>query len=745
MAQGKFSNPRPHREEERQIEKTFRQLTGQEPAPNREPPVELPDIEDEAPDFLPESSDVPSAPPASDENGLPFGQPLPPSPPTAGNTTFQGPDGNGPDPEDGPSEDESELPDNPVMQWLNTAIDFCTQYKKYVLAGLCGVALLLIVGVVGIFLASASDPYDGKILDNVYLADIPVGGMTKEQAISSVKTITSQTYSADPMVIDLSGVKIELSAKDTEAELNVKAAVEAAYAYGRTGSAEEREQAYAASKLQPYVIDLLDYLKLDETYIRDTLTSYAGDSGSTLTQTTYGLEGEEPELSADKFDENAPAQTLVILMGTPGIGFDPEAVYNQVLEAYGQHQFLVTVETVDEVTEPDPINLESIYKEFYIAPVNATLDPETQEAVPGSYGYEFDLEKAQKLVDEADFGEEIRIPMEYIEPDILDESAFFQDILGEGQTKHTSNENRNTNLRLACQAINGLILNPGETFSFNDTLGQRTTAKGYKPAPAYSGNETVDEVGGGICQVSSTLYYSCLLADLDIVSRINHGFVPTYIDYGMDATVSWGSPDFKFRNNTSYPIKILAEVSNGYVKVQILGTDDRDYYVKMTYKITATQEPGTDYEDYAFENDKGYKDGDVIKEGVTGYTVKTYKRKYDNQTNELLSEDYVATSQYKTVNKVVARVEEPPETTVPETTVPETTPPTTLPPETTVPPTTTQPPETTPPTQPETTAPTETIAPTEATSTPTSTPSDDTDLESLDTVNQLPEGLSEAA
>ena len=427
------------------------------------------------------------------------------------------------------------------------------------------------------------------------------------------------------------------------------------------------------------------------------LESYAGDSGSTLTQTKYGLEGEQPELSADKFDEKAPGQTLVITMGTPGIGFDPEAVLQQVLEAYGDHKFLVTVETVEELTEPDPINLESIYKEFYIAPVNATIDPTTSEIKPGSYGYEFDLEEAKKLVDEAEFGEEIRIPMEYIEPDILDESSLFQDVLGSGQTKHNTNENRNTNLRLACQAINGVVLNPGETFSFNDTLGQRTAAKGYKPAPAYSGNETVDEIGGGICQVSSTLYYSALLADMEIVSRINHGFVPTYIDYGMDATVSWKSPDFQFRNNSPYPVKIQAEVSDGYVKVQILGTDNRDYYVKMKYKITATQEPDTDYEDYAYENELGYKDGDVIKEGVTGYTVKTYKCKYDNQTNALLSEEYEATSQYKTVNKVVARVEKPPETTVPETTVPETT----APPETTQPPVeTTAPVETTtPPTE----------------------------------------------
>ena len=715
MAQGKFSQPRPHRDEERQIEKTFRQLTGQEPIPKPEPGLDFEHTETSFQEASPQS-EVNSSQEATGEDLLREvlnfpGEDDSQSPKSDARTSHAQESSPWEDSGSPSEEDDPEQPENPVLYWLNTAMDFCTKYKKYVLAGLCAMALILIVSVVGIFLASASDPYDGKILDNVFLGDIPVGGMTEDEAISAVKTITDQTYGAEPMVIDLSGVQVELSAKDTKATLDVKKAVAAAYSYGRTGSAQEKEQAYAASKIQPYLVDLTDYVDVDEEYIRSVLESYAGDSGSTLTQTKYGLEGEQPELSADKFDEKAPGQTLVITMGTPGIGFDPEAVLQQVLEAYGDHKFLVTVETVEELTEPDPINLESIYKEFYIAPVNATIDPTTSEIKPGSYGYEFDLEEAKKLVDEAEFGEEIRIPMEYIEPDILDESSLFQDVLGSGQTKHNTNENRNTNLRLACQAINGVVLNPGETFSFNDTLGQRTAAKGYKPAPAYSGNETVDEIGGGICQVSSTLYYSALLADMEIVSRINHGFVPTYIDYGMDATVSWKSPDFQFRNNSPYPVKIQAEVSDGYVKVQILGTDNRDYYVKMKYKITATQEPGTDYEDYAYENELGYKDGDVIKEGVTGYTVKTYKCKYDNQTNALLSEEYEATSQYKTVNKVVARVEKPPETTVPETTVPETTVPETTVPETTVP-VTTAPPETTQP-------PVETTAPVETTTPPT--------------------------
>lgn len=627
MAQGKFSAPRHNRDEDRQIEQAFRQVTGQEPPP-------------------------PPRKPPRGEGDFDLSQLL-------GEEDF-------PLEEDQLSPEEDPLPpEEPETDWLDKAMVFLQENKKMVLAAGCALVLVLLVSVVAIFLFSSSDPYDNQILKNVYLADINVGGMTKSEAMDAVKQAAGQTYTTQDMVIDLSGTELRLSPKNTKASLDVKAAVNAAYDYGRTGTKSEQEQAYAASRTEPHIIGLLPYLNLDTDFIRSTLNTYAAETGSTLTQATYGLEGAEPVLATDKFNEKAPTQTLVITLGTPGIGFDANAVYDQVLDAYSLNQFRVTVDTVTESAEPDPVDLDAIYKEFYIAPVDDTLDRKTFQTIPGSYGYEFDLDAAKKLVEQAHYGETVRIPMQYIAPEIADGEVLFQDVLGEYQTKHTSNENRNTNLRLACEALNGVVLNPGETLSFNDTLGKRTAEKGYKPAPAYSGLETVDSIGGGICQVSSTLYYCTLLADLDVVSRVNHGFVPTYIDYGMDATVSWGGPDFKFRNSTSFPIQIQAEVSDGYVKVKLLGTDERDYYIKMEYKITASQDPKTEYQDYEPNNAQGYRDGDVIQEGTTGYTVKTYKCKYSNQTNKLLSRDYTVTSQYTTVNRIVARVTQP--ETVPPT------------------------------------------------------------------------------
>lgn len=647
MAQGKFSSPRPHREEEREIEEAFRQITGQAPAPQRQPSVQSytqpqtpPRQEPESfYDLIPEDSDF--------YREEPMSMPLP--------------------------EELREEED-----FLDKLMAFFTKNRQMVLVGLCAAALVLIISVVAVLFLSGADTQNDAILDNVYIGTVSVGGMTEKEASAALSQLAA-LYSQTDMVVNIGTTTLTLSPRDTGAQLNIPAVVEAAYHYGRTGTKAEQEAALESSRTESHIIGLLPYLELDHDYIRSTLEKCSQDSGSTLTQTSYGLEGEEPELTADKFDPNAPGQTLVITMGTPGIGFDAASVYNMVLDAYSLTQFQVMVETVTSTAEPDPIDLVAILDEFYIAPRDASVDMQTFEPIPGAYGYSFNLEAAQKLVDDAEYGEIIRIPMEYIAPEVLDETILFRDVIGEGRTPHSNNQNRTTNLRLACEALNGKVLNPGETLSFNETLGQRTSAKGYKEAPSYANGDVVDSLGGGICQVSSTLYYATLLADLDIVARTNHSYPSSYIDYGLDATVSWGGPDFKFRNSTNYPIRIEAFVEGGYVNVRILGTAEKDYYIQMEYEITNTIEPEIEYQDLNPDNPEGYKDGDVIQEGVTGYYVKTYKLKYSIQNGKLLSRDFAANSQYRGKNTIIARIA--PEPTLPPVTVPPATlPPVTIPP-----------------------------------------------------------------
>ncbi len=138
-------------------------------------------------------------------------------------------------------------------------------------------------------------------------------------------------------------------------------------------------------------------------------------------------------------------------------------------------------------------------------------------------------------------------------------------------TTTTSNRNRNTNIELSAAAINGRVLQPGEAFSFNDATGQRTSAKGYKEAAAISGGASADEVGGGVCQTSSTLFVAVALANLEIVTRSPHAWPSSYVPEGWDATVNWPGLDFRFRNNTEYPVYIVASYASRQLTVEIYG------------------------------------------------------------------------------------------------------------------------------------------------------------------------------
>jgi vancomycin resistance protein YoaR len=239
--------------------------------------------------------------------------------------------------------------------------------------------------------------------------------------------------------------------------------------------------------------------------------------------------------------------------------------------------------------------------------------------------------------------------------DVLKE-VMFRDVLGETRTHVSGTAARINNVKLSAATINGYVMNSGDVFSYNEAVGQRTAARGYEAAPAYIRGETVDEIGGGICQTSSTLYLACLLGDLEITERYAHRYVPAYIPWGMDATVSWGGPDYKFTNNTDYPIKIVTEYSKNYLTVRILGTNVDGRYAKMTNEELSSTPWVTVYEE-----DPTLAPGtpETVKTTpYTGYKVKTYHTIYDKDGN-VIDSHYEATSDYKVRNKVIVRAPAP--------------------------------------------------------------------------------------
>ena len=559
-------------------------------------------------------------------------------------------------------------------------------------------ALAVVALAAGIFTA-VSFRDDGKIFDNVYACGVNLGGMTQQEAEQALEQAVGDSYETTDLVIKMAedGKELVFKPADTKVQFDAQAAAEAAYLYGRDGSIFAKARARSAAKLTDHVIDPADYLTMDEQYVQGVVDEEAA-TGSEMTPTKVEKKTEQRDVEETREDGstetvNKDVQLLVITLGTSKRDFTAEDLRKAIDDAYAAHTF--EAEFTYDFEAPEPVDLDALYKEYCTEPKDASYDEKTFEITPEVVGYGFDKEDVQKQLDEAKEGDEIVIELGELAPEITEEklrASLFADVLASYDSPHTWINDRTHNLELACEAIDGTVLMPGQTFSFNETVGERTKEKGYREAIVYVSGESVPQRGGGVCQVASTIYYCALMADLDIVTRAPHMYFVTYVPAGMDATVYWGSQDFKFRNSTEYPLRIDASVSDGYVHIKLVGTETKDYTVKMTYDIVSTMDWKTVEKEIT---DGSYANGEVITTPYTGYKVITYMHKYDKNGKEI-SVEQVAVSTYNKRDKVVAVVKKPEESTEPTeppTSSSETTPPPT---ETTAAPTE----PTTPPTEP---------------------------------------------
>lgn len=459
------------------------------------------------------------------------------------------------------------------------------------------------------------DPYNGQIVSDVSVGGVEIGGLTKGEAKKALQAAFGEQFSQKTMEINFSeaGTVLEklnirypansllISPEESHAKLDAAAAVKAAYALGRTDLDGSR------------TMSLLPYLGLDEAAIRSVADSYAQQLAQLYQDSSYTVQGTAPDVT--NYNESTPCQTVTLFRGYPGIEIDADALYNEILEGYNTGSFAVSYQGTVSAKKPVSPDLDGLWEQTRLAPKDPSVDLTSYQVIPGVHGYEFDLAEAKQQFQNLAYGESTLISLHYTDPEIADEDAYFQDVLGHCETPHGDNENRNGNLRKACGMLDGLVLQPGQELSYNEALGPRTKELGWLPAPAYSGTKLVDSPGGGICQVSSTLYLASVYSELTIVERRNHGYPVSYIPLGMDATVSWGFADLKIRNDSPMPVKIQAEESDGYVRISILGTETRDYDVEMSYT-------------------------------VGGRYVRTYMSKIDKETGEVISKEPYALSGY---------------------------------------------------------------------------------------------------
>ena len=226
----------------------------------------------------------------------------------------------------------------------------------------------------------------------------------------------------------------------------------------------------------------------------------------------------------------------------------------------------------------------------------------------------------------------------------------FPDLLATFSTQYqSSNVNRTTNLKLAADKINGIVLLPGEEFSYNKTVGERTVQAGFKEAAVFNAGRVENGLGGGICQISSTLYDAVVMADLDVTVRRNHQFVTSYVKAGADATVVWGSQDFEFKNTRKYPIKITITVSGGVATAKIWGVKEEvEYDITIETKKTATIPYTTQY-----VQDSSLPEGQqkIVQSGSNGQKVEAYKVKRLN--GQVISTTLLSKDTYNAMKKIV--------------------------------------------------------------------------------------------
>ncbi len=360
---------------------------------------------------------------------------------------------------------------------------------------------------------------------------------------------------------------------------------------------------------------------------------------------------------------------IIISSGQHGYEFNKEELLNLISEEINDINSDGVIEISIKRTNSAAIDPEKIY-DSKIAMLNKeyknaqyTLIDNQIEIIPHVVGRVVTIDdissSVSKLMSLSDNQEKIAtitVPIKTTLPDKTTEllkESLFKDILYTYQTSFSTetqnNYNRSINIKLSTESINGLILLPGDEFSFNKVVGPRTAERGYQTANVYYAGKVIQGIGGGLCQTSTTLYNAVLYSNLQITERLNHQFTVGYVPFGQDATVSYGTVDFKFKNNTDFPIKIEGQVKNNKVIYKVYGTKSQDdVKVSIINKTIDTYEIGTEY-----EVDPTLAPGSeiIVENGSKGYKIDTYKQVTVN--GRVISYEKLYTSVYNPHNKLI--------------------------------------------------------------------------------------------
>ena len=516
-----------------------------------------------------------------------------------------------------------------------------TTYKNrriFLAVAIC-VAVILVI-----FLGSVAKKLTyNKVYQGISINSVDVSGLTRDELSAKIPEIFDKRLSKD-VTLKIDNAEYSFDTLALSPAIDVEKMTDMVYGYGRNTGIFARLDDINSLKKNP--VDFPFLLLFDDSELQkiiDTATSSL-DVTAVPNKIEYG--------------ENS----LIVTRGAAGNGVLFNEVKSAIEDCILNDTDVANIEF--KYIEPEEITYDYILRYTSKQPISADYKIENhriqiRESQPGVTLSESDLKDAVKNSD----GNVIKIPAKIKQPTTTSEqlrSTLLAHELGKYTTDYSSSSaDRAYNIKLACEKINGYVLAPGEEFSYNEVVGPRTVERGFRVANVYVGNTVQPGIGGGICQVSSTMYNSVVFADLEVTARRNHTLPVSYVPMGRDATVSYGSTDFKFKNNTKMPIEIRAIAENGLNTIIILGTDE---HPEKSIKIE-TAKTGSSSPKVIIEKDPELPEGEikVESEGTNGSSYVAYKVVYENGVE--ISRTLLAKSTYAGKDRVeihgTKKVEEP--------------------------------------------------------------------------------------
>lgn len=475
------------------------------------------------------------------------------------------------------------------------------------------ISMGILVVLIAAFLITSLTLPKTKIANNVYINGIDVGLMTKEDAFEKISDLSLEEKVFGVMS---SGKSMQIAAQDIDLKVNALQTVDNAFAIGKSDNIFVNS--FYAVKLMITNEDVNHVVEYDSEKLNDILFDFGATINGVSTEHEY------------QFDENS----ITIIPGTAGQNRDTSVAEKEFVKAVSDGIY-EGIELTLDYAEPEKLDAQKVYEELSKGPKNAEYVKNADGKIivtDDSVGVEVEKGALSAAISNVNAGKTVKIPASVNLPEKTKkdlEKKLFSATLGTYTTDFsTSTENRAFNVKRASDSMHETYLMPGEEFSYNDVIGNPSAENGYKMASVYENGKTTQGVGGGVCQVSSTLYSAVLYADLEVAERYNHSLTVAYVPKGQDATVSYGVLDFKFKNNTEYPVKVSSVIEGKKITVSIIGTEySPKRKVELSHSLVSTIAPTENVkEDPTLP--MGTKE--VSEKGKNGYIVDTYKTVYEN-------------------------------------------------------------------------------------------------------------------